>query len=523
MAGRRPVLVSLLVIVLAACSVAPGTSPPPAPSGPVDARIGGAAPVSWDPALAGDVGSAATLGQVFEGLTAFDADSNVQPALAQSWAVENGGRRIVFQLRDGLKFSDGSPLTGDDVVFSWLRLLNPQRRSPLASLLDDVTGAAAYGRGEIPPGQVGISAERNRVTVELRRPASYFVSVTAAPPLAVVSRNEPPADSEQLPGNLVVSGAYRPFAQNESSIRLEGNANYWAGPPALRIVRLITNIEGKSAATAFEDGDIDYTGVSAFDASWLRYDRGLGPQLREIQTMGLLYYGFDTSRAPFNDRRVRQAFAQAVDWHRLVTLGDAQAVPATSLVPPGIPGRSTTDFSPRHDPAAAKAALAAAGYPGGRGFPTVTLVSSGGSYESGVIHELKQVLGVTVGLEIMSFNGFFERLDEEPPQFWNLSWIADYPSPHDFLGLLAESGSGNNYARWSNRAYDAALEAAAATADVAQQQRHYDTAQRILRDEAALIPVSYSQGWALSSPRLLGANQSGVGFLRLAGLKWSDR
>ena len=123
-AGRRSALTSLLVaVVVMACSVASGASAPPPPTGPIDARIGGAAPLSWDPARAGDVGSASTLGQVFEGLTAFDANSNVQPALARSWSVENGGRRIVFELRDGLRFSDGSPLTGEDVVSSWLRLL----------------------------------------------------------------------------------------------------------------------------------------------------------------------------------------------------------------------------------------------------------------------------------------------------------------------------------------------------------------------------------------------------------------
>jgi ABC-type transport system substrate-binding protein len=167
--------------------------------------------------------------------------------------------------------------------------------------------------------------------------------------------------------------------------------------------------------------------------------------------------------------------------------------------------------------------LEAAGYPGGRGFPSLTLVSGGSNYDAGVLHELKQNVGVTVALETMPFNEYFDRLGEDAPQFWNLSWIADYPAPHDFLGLLAESGSGNNYGHWSNAAYDTAITAAAATSNATEQRRHYDEAQRILRDEAALIPVSYGQGWALSNDQLLGAQQSGVGFLRLAGLKWANR
>jgi ABC-type oligopeptide transport system substrate-binding subunit len=359
--------------------------------------------------------------------------------------------------------------------------------------------------------------------VDLRRPASYFVSITAAAPLAVVSRTSPPPDTATLPANLVVSGAYRPTAQTETAIDLEANPNYWPGVAPLTRVHLVTDLQGKNPVAAFDDGDMDVTGVQAFDAAWLRYDRDIGSRLRQVPSFSVLYYGFDTTRAPFRDRRVRQAFAQAVDWHRLVRLADPTAVPATSLMPAGLPGRSETDFSPRYDLAAARSALAAAGYPGGRGFPTVTLVSSGSNYDAGILHELKQNLGITVALETMPFDEYFDRLGKDPPQFWNVSWVADYPAPHDFLGLLAETGSGNNYGHWSNAAYDAALTAAAATSDPAEQRRHYDEAQTILRDEAALIPVSYGQSWALSNDQLLGATPSGVGFLRLAGLKWANR
>ncbi|MDQ3870340.1 MAG: peptide ABC transporter substrate-binding protein, partial [Chloroflexota bacterium] len=488
----------------------------------LDLRIAGAAPSTWDPAAAGDVGSASTLAQVFEGLTAFDANSQAQPALAQSWSVEQGGRRIVFRLRPGLQFSDGSSLTAEDVVSSWLRLLDPRRRSPLASLLDDVAGAVAYGRWEAPAERVGLRAEGDRVVVDLRRPASYFVSVTASPSLAVV-----PADTgsgiatKELPRGLVASGAYRPTAQTKTTIRLEANPHYWAGQPPLRRIEVVTDLEGRSPVDVFAAEDLDYTAISSADASWIRYDRTLGPQLRRVESFSVTYYGFDTTRRPFDDPRARRAFAQAVDWHRLVRLADPESTPATSLVPPGVPGRSATDFTPRHDPAAARQELAAAGFPGGRNFPEVTLVSSGSPYDEGVVHELKQVLGVTVRLEVMPFEAYFERLETEVPAFWNLAWVADYPAPQDFLGLLAETGSSNNYGRWSNRSYDDAVAAAAQTTALAEQQRQYDAAQAILRDDAGLVPVSYGQGWALSSPDLLGANQSGVGFIRLAGLAWA--
>jgi len=517
------VLVAVVIALLAALSLGGAVA---AQEGEVDARIGLGEPTSWDPAQAGDVTTAAVLSQIFVGLTEFDANSNVQPGLAQSWNVEQGGKRIVFRLRDGLRFSDGTPLTSEDVVFSWLRMLDRENRSPLASLLDDVTGTVSFGRGELPATEVGLKADGSNVIVELRRPASYFVSITAAAPLAIVSRMSPPPDTKELPPNLVVSGAYRPLKMTETTIDLEANRNYWAGAPALGKVRVIMDLAGKNPVSAYADGEMDYTGVTAFDAAWLRYDRTFGSQLREVPSFGVFYYGFDTTRKPFDDRRVRQAFAQAVDWDRLVSLSTPGSEPATSLMPPGLPGRSATDFSPRFDPAAAKAALAAAGYPNGSGFPAVTLVSPaapGSTFDTAVVEELKKNLGVTVALELMPFAQYFDRIGRDPPQFWNLSWIADYPAAHDFLGLLAETNSGNNYGHWTNASYDAALAAAAASVDPAEQQRHYDAAQTILRDDAALIPVSYNRGWALSKQELLGANQSGVGLLRLAGLKWSNR
>ena len=122
----------------------------------------------------------------------------------------------------------------------------------------------------------------------------------------------------------------------------------------------------------FEAGDLDYTGISSVDASWIAYDPTLGPQLREVPSLSIEYYGFDTTPPPFDDVRVRQAFAMAVDWRRIARLGasdDGECAAATSMVPPGIPGRSDRDFLPTYDPAAARALLAAAGYPGRRRLP----------------------------------------------------------------------------------------------------------------------------------------------------------
>ncbi|HSS35510.1 MAG TPA: ABC transporter substrate-binding protein, partial [Patescibacteria group bacterium] len=198
------------------------------------------------------------------------------------------------------------------------------------------------------------------------------------------------------------------------------------------------------------------------------------------------------------------------------------AIPATSMVPPGIPGRSERDFGPKHDPAAARAALAAAGYPGGAGFPTVTLVGGTG-YDEAIIAELKRELGVDVSFETLDSGPFFDRLASDPPAFWSLGWVADYPSPNDFLGLLLSTGSSNDYGRWSSKPFDAAIAAAGAATDPAKVRAAFDTAEEVVQADVPVVPLAYGTGYALARDGLLGATESGLGILRLAGLAWTTK
>jgi oligopeptide transport system substrate-binding protein len=488
-------------------------------------RIAMSAPTTIDPAAAGDAASAAVIAQLFEGLTAIDGSLVPRPALAAGWTFTNGNRTVDFRLRDGLEFSDGSPITAADVVRSWLRVLDPAAPSPLAALLYDVVGARAYATGaSADPSSVGIHADGQLFEVQLNRPAGDFPAIAASPTLAVV----PPRvgrDSTALdPGpGFVGSGGYVLSGQATTELRLTANPNYWAGPPAISQIALVSDLGGASPVDAFLAGNLDWTPIGSNDASWIAFDRELGPQLRSSADLAITYFGFDTRRPPFNDVRVRRAFAQAVDWRRIVQLADgSQALPATSLVPPGIPGRSATDFQPTFDPAAARQLLAAAGYPDGSAFPTVTLVTTGTGYDGAIVAQLRANLGIGVQDETYDFAAFFRRLGTtDGPLFWALGWVADYPSPNDFLGLLLGSNQPNNYAGWSNAAFDAAIGRALAASDAVAARSAYDQAEALVRDEVPVVPVAYSSTDALSRAGLLGATTNGLGILRLAGLAWA--
>ncbi len=319
--------------------------------------------------------------------------------------------------------------------------------------------------------------------------------------------------------DLVVSGAYRPTAQTLDSISLEANPRYWAGEPPLGRIEIASDLGGQTVVEAFEAGVIDYGRISDFDAGWIAYDAKLGPQLRRHTEQAVDFYGFDTTRPPFDDVRVRQAFAKAVDWRRIVGLATPDAIPATSLVPPGIPGRGDADVLPAYDPEGARRLLAEAGFPDGKGFPETAIVTQGYAWDGPVARQIEDVLGIRLRQEIMPFDEYFQRLERgEGPAIWAMSWVADYPAPEDFLGLLLQSGSTNNYGRWSDPAYDAALDAAASTDDPAEQADHYAEAEAILRDQVPVIPMAYHEGWALGRDDLAGTQVSGLGILRFASL-----
>jgi oligopeptide transport system substrate-binding protein len=474
-----------------------------------------------DPAAQGDIGSAAVSAQLFEGLTAIDAQLQTRPALAESWDFRDGGATAVFHLRPGMAFSDGSPITAADVVRSWFRIIDPAHPSPLVSLMGDVQGALAYARGDsADKSSVGLAAEGNDVVAHLVRPATDFPTIVAGPTFAVVPPGIDAGPAALAAGpDFVASGAYVLSAATDAKSTLTANDHYWAGRPAIGTVELVHDIGGRSSVAAFEADDLDLADVSPFDATWIAYDDTLGPQLRRSDSLSLQYYGFNTSRPPFDDVRVRQAFARAVDWRRLIGLSSSgAATPATGMVPPGIPGRSSTDFLPAHDPAGARALLTEAGFAGGAGFPTVTLLGGGGT-DRAFAAEIEKELGVTVQIEVQG-EGFFDRLRADPPQIFSMGWIADYPGANDFLGILLGSGASNNYGRWASGPFDQALSDALAATDPVAARAAFDTAEGIVRDEAPTIPLTYGVSWSLARKGLLGAYDNGLGIIRMAGLAW---
>ncbi len=513
---------------MAATLVAVGLGAPLPPqaataAGSDEVRIASVQPATLDPAAQSDVQTAGITTQLYESLTAFDGGLVLRPALAASWDVAADGRRVVFHLRPGIVFSDGRAITAGDVVGSWFRIIDPARPSPLSTLLLDVHGVRAWLGHSADRAAVGIKAQGNDVVVELDSPGADFPSIVASPTFGVLPPSAWSDNTPIPPTNQTVSGAYSISNASASELTLTANPRYWAGKAPIGTVHLVTDVGGRSPVAAFEAGDLDYVAIASTDASWIAYDKTLGPQLRQVPSLALTYLGFDTSRPPFNDPRVRRAVGAAVDWRRIVELSSFTGqVPATSMVPPGIPGAGkggANGWLPAHDPEAARSLLSEAGFPGGKGLPTIVLAAGGAGFAEGIAADLDRELGIKVRIEELA--NHFDRLATDPPAMWELGWVADYPGPNDFLGVLLATGSSANYGRWSSAPFDQAITAALANRDPSSASGAFDRALAIVQSDVPVVPLSYGDGWALSRTGLLGAGENGLGFQRLASLAWS--
>jgi len=154
----------------------------------------------------------------------------------------------------------------------------------------------------------------------------------------------------------------------------------------------------------------------------------------------------------------------------------------------------------------------------------VTFIGGGGGgSDAQIVAMLKANLGVTVAYQTMDFGPYQQRLATDPPDIWSISWVADYPGPNDFLGVLLGTGSTANQGGWSNADFDAAIAQGTSASDPAVALAAYTKAEQIIGDQVPVVPVSYGRSWSLVADGLLGAAQNGTGILRLAGLAWSGQ
>jgi len=482
-------------------------APPPPP--PHALRMATGEPPTLDPGLAFDANSFDVIEQLFRGLVELSPEMDVVPAVARSWEVLDGGLRYVFHLRDDVRWSDGVPLSAGDFVYAWRRALHPARKPLIAHYLYDIQGARAYHRGEVAdPERVGVRAlDDTTLAVELESPTGYFphlltVAVTFPVPRHVVQAH---GEAWTELNHIVTNGPFKLAAWEQGeSMLLERNPDYH-GRFAGNLQRVNLSFHsGRPAGLLhmYEQDRLETLDLGHLPPEeWDRVRQRYAGEYVSGPALGTIYTGFDVNRPPFDDPLVRRAFTLATDRETLADVAlRGYVFPAMGgLVPPGMPGHSSGIGLP-YDPESARHLLAEAGYPTGRGFPAIDALAGRGYFFAAMTDYLQaqwqENLGVEITWKKMAWGRLLDGLSRQRPHMWLMGWWADYPDPDNFLRV----SQWRAVDRWQHEGFDGLVEGARRVTDQEVRMRMYAQADRILVEEAPVLPLLYGRFHLLVKP-----------------------
>ena len=497
--------------------VAPTGAPAVRPSGNVLRMPGGTGgssdPPTLDPALAGDASSAVYIVELFSGLVTLDPNLKVIPDIAASWDISADRTVYTFKLRQDAKFHDGRPVTAQDVKYSLERTANPATASPTAdTYLGDIVGVKDKLNRKASDIKGVKVIDNFTLEITIDAPKSYFLAKMTFPTAFVVDKNNVERGGRTWTDKPNGTGPFKlkEYVRGQRMI-LAKNENYYRDPkPQVDEISFV--LGGGSAMTMYENGDLDSTfvGISDFERvsdpnSPLNKELFVGPSL----STG--YVVMNVRKPPFDDPKVRQAFALAIDRQKIIDVVFKKMVqPANTILPPGMPGYNESSPPIKYDPAQAKQLLAESKYAGK--LPDVTWTTAGGGGGAGpevqaITGMLKDNLGVNVSIQQTDWATFIGQLNEperNPYQIFDIAWIADYADPENFLNILFHTGSTQNWAAYSNPEVDKLIDQAGLEKDAATRFKIYQQAEQMILADAPVVPISYDRQYWLTKSYVKG-------------------
>ncbi len=465
-------------------------------------------PASLDPMKAVGLPEIQVMRDLFEGLTSQDAKGQIVPGVAESWS-SNDNKIWLFTLRKDARWSDGSPVTAQDFVYSWQRLVDPKNSSPFAwfAALSGIENAEAITKGSMSPEKLGVTAtDATHLKVTLSRPVPWLPAMMANAALFPVPQRviQAEGDAWTAPGKLVGNGAYQLQTRvvNEKIV-LVRNKHYWDDKHSvLTQVTFLPINEESSATKRYRAGDIDIT--ESFPKNMFALlKKSLPGEVYTPDQLGTYYYAFNTQKGPTADVRVRKALSWSID-RRIIAekvLGTGEK-PAWHFTPDVTAGfTSQQSYLQQHSQqelnAQAKALLAAAGYGPAKPLHLTLLYNTSESHQKvaiAVASMWKKTLGAEVTLQNQEWKTYIDSRNSGNFDVIRASWVGDYNEPSTFLSLLTASHSGN-IARFNSAEYDALLAKASTETSVQARNADYNKAEQIIADQAPIAPLyQYTNG-----------------------------
>jgi oligopeptide transport system substrate-binding protein len=481
----------------------------------------GTFPDMLDPQKSSFVNEIANLQMIYQGLTRQDAELDTVSAAAESWEYNDDATELTFTLREGLSYSDGSPLNAERFAYSIRRNINPETAGEYASITDEILGAEEWrncgedaAACEAAQAQVMESvmashadgaacagyddAACNTLTLQLSRPAPYFhvvmslwVTFPAKEEMITAGGENWWTDGDNHIGN-------GPFILDLLEMGTRAfytpNPNYWDETPNVSIdFAFIT--DSAVAFEAYKNDEFDIVGLAAEDYEVVMADPELSQQANIYPGSCTIAVMFHQLKEPFTDQKVREAFAYALDresWVRDVLRGLGS--PTLTWIPEGYPGYDADENRWGFDPEAARQAIADSSYGSVENLPPITLTFSDTPRNrtrfEWLAAKFKEVLGVDAALDPVESTTYTALTKDinTAPQMFILGWCADYPDPQNWLSVYWKTGAFGERIGYSNPELDALLVKADTTIDPEERAQLYAEAQRMLTDGA---PVAF--------------------------------
>lgn len=466
-----------------------------------------------DPALNQAVDAGIVLSNVFEGLYKLDENNKAIPGVAEKVDISTDGTVYTFHLQKDVKWSNGDTVKASDFEYAWKRVMNPETAAEYAYQMYYVKNAEEYNAGTATADQVGVKAiDDNTLEVTLAAPCSYFLDLTAFPCYFPVNKTvvEGNKDWANSASTYVSNGAFKITDYKiKDEIVLEKNDTYYA-KDSVKLSKLDIKLvaEETSAWASYKSGQFDmvyFVPKSEVQAAVKDGSAKIFPLL------GTYYYSINVSDKAkevdpeaakvLSDVKVRKALNLAIDRESIINnVTKGGQIAAHGFVPEGIKSKDGKDFAeksyfdPKGNVEEAKKLLAEAGYPDGKGFPTIVLSvnpESGHGVAAQAIQDMwKTNLGINIELQSQEWKVFQATRTEKNYEIARDGWIGDYTDPMTFLDML-EKKSGQNNAGYNNPEYDKLVDAAKVEQDATKRLELLHKAEDMLMEDMPIIPLYY--------------------------------
>ncbi|APS30389.1 oligopeptide ABC transporter substrate-binding protein OppA [Pectobacterium brasiliense] len=467
-------------------------------------RGNGSEPASLDPHKVESDVEGHIINDFFDNLVRVGDDGTIQPRLAERW--DNKDNTVwTFHLRPDAKWSDGSPITADDVVYSWRRLSDPKTLSPYGTYVASmyVKNAADILAGKKAPDSLGVKAlDSHTVEVTLEHPLSYFLEMSAyhiLVPLPKAVLEKHPDNWTQV-GNFVSSGPYTlsEWVVNERIVG-KRNSQYWDNVHT--VINKVTYLPISSQAAElnrYKSGEIDVTGILS-PVQFASLKKEYPQEVKVSPLLSTYFYQFNTQKPPFDDARVRRALDLSLDKTVIAqkVMGMGQK-PAYSLIPQNTGGYIRQEpewasWTQEQRNAEAKKLLEEAGFNAKNPLRFNLLYNTSESHLRVAIAAnsmWKKNLGVEATLQNQEWKTMLDTIRSGNYEVVRYSWNGDYNEPSTFLEIL-QSGNSNNNSKFRNAEYDALLQKALTVDSRQERQGIYQQATTILNQQMPLLPIYY--------------------------------